>query len=426
MPDSTTRRRFLKTSALTLGLPTFIPAAALGRDGHVAPSNRIVVGGIGIGGRGRKVLNCFLNEKDVQFVAVADVQEERREAARQMVMDAYKNDACTTHRDMFELTERDDIDALLICTGDRWHALASIFAAKSGKDVYCEKPCSTTIEESNELADAFERYQRIFQGGTQRRNVQNFQYAGQLARSGQLGKIQTVHASILRLESNQTWLPAEPEPDPAKIDWDRWLGPAPWRPFNKRYLRGRWRGHDDFHCGYKLPDWGSHTIDLCQWAANVDDTVPIEYEPVGDTIEASYANGIKLVMRLAGFKGEGDWKVPGTCPIRYEGADGWVEAADSGKLAASSPSLLDDFSGQSLAGTDAARHVRDFLDCVKSRRQPSASAPITRNGHIAAHAAAIAWRLDRKVTFDPKTSTFLDDDQANRLIRRARRAPWHP
>lgn len=425
MPIPSTRRNFLKTTALGLGVPTFIPASALGRDGHIAPSNRIVLGAIGIGPRGRKVLGCFLKEKDVQFVAIADAQEARRETVRRMAMRAYDSDDCKKYSDMNEMLERDDIDATLICTGDRWHALASMRAAKAGKDIYCEKPCSMTIRETQELADTVNRYERVFQAGTQRRNVENFRFAVDLARSGKLGKIHTVHAGILPLREDRSWLDAEPEPDPKLIDWDAWLGPCPWRPYNKRYTEGRWRGYYDFNGGATLPEWGAHTIDLCQWAADADGTAPVEYEAIDDqTVHATYASGIKLVMRIAGFKDEGDWVVPGTCPVRFEGEDGWVEAADTGKMEANPKTLLADFPKDGLPGTDPTHHVREFLDCVKSRKKPATNVDVTRYGHIVSHAASIAWRLGRKVKFDPKTETFPDDPEANRMTSRARRAGW--
>jgi len=424
MSSESTRRSFLKTTALTLGVPTFIPASALGRDGHVAPSNRIVVGAIGIGPRGRKVLSCFLKEKDVQFVAIADAQENRRETVRRMAMRAYDTEDCVKYSDMNEMLERDDIDATLICTGDRWHALASMRAAKAGKDIYCEKPCSMTIRETQELADTVNRYGRVFQAGTQRRNVDNFRFSCDLARSGKLGNIQTVHAGILNLREDHSWLPEEPLPSIEEIDWDAWLGPAPWRPYNKKYTQGRWRGYYDFNGGATLPEWGAHTIDLCQWAAGADGTAPVDYEADGDTIHATYANGIKLVMRLAGFSGEGDWVVPGTCPVRFEGDEGWIEAADSGKISANPKALEKGLPEEGIPGIDPSKHVREFLDCVKSRKKPAANVDVTRYGHIVSHAASIAWRLGRKVRFDPTKETFIDDDEANRMASRAVRAGW--
>lgn len=420
-----TRRQFLKSTAVVFGMPTIVPASALGINGTVAPSNRIVVGGIGLGPRGQQVLRAFLKQPDVQFVMIADVQAARREVVRVMVNRHYQNQGCTETREMFDVLGRADIDAVLIATGDRWHALASILAAKAGKDIYCEKPCSMTIRESQELADAINRYGRVFQAGTQRRNVENFQVAAELARSGRLGRIHTVHAGILTLHESHAWLPAEEEPSPDVVDWDRWLGPAPWRPYNKDYVRGHWRGYYDFHGGATLPEWGSHTIDLCQWAAQADDTTPVEFSSEGQTLYGRYRNGTRLVMRLAGFKGEGDWVVPGTCPVRFEGDEGWVEAADTGKIAVSSPHLLASGLPPETAGTDPTQHVRDFLNCVKSRAKPAANADVTRTGHIVSHAASIGWRLGRTVNFDPDTETFVNDPEANRMCSRARRAPWH-
>jgi predicted dehydrogenase len=342
-----------------------------------------------------------------------------------MVNRQYNNQDCVKTRDMFEVFARKDIDAVVIATGDRWHAVASMLAAKAGKDIYCEKPCSMTVRESQELADTVNRYGRVFQAGTQRRNVDNFKFAASLARGGKLGRIHTVHAGILALEESHKWLPAEPEPGIEAVDWDRWLGPAPWRPFNKEYVNGRWRGYFDFHGGAALPEWGAHTVDLCQWGASADDTVPVEYEAEGQTIHARYPNGVKLVMRRAGFKGEGSWVAPGTCPIRFEGDEGWVEAADTGKVAVSNPRLLEGGAPAEMAGTDPSKHVRDFLDCIKTRAKPAANADVTRRGHIVSHVAAIGWRLGRKVRFDPVKEVFLDDVEANRMCSRARRAPWH-
>ena len=413
MSIKTTRRNFIKAAALTLGMPTIIPASALGKNGTVAPSNRIVMGGIGIGPRGRKVLACFLKQPDVQFVAIADAQAAQRETVRRIVNRDYGNEDCYKCRDMFEILEWDDIDVVQITTGDRWHALGTMLASKAGKDIYCEKPCSMTVKESQELADTVNRYGRVFQAGTQRRNVDNFQFAAHLARSGKLGEIHTVHAGILKLVPNVEWLAEEPLPDPNEVDWD------------KKYVQGRWRGHYDFHGGAGLPEWGSHTIDLCQWAADADGTMPVEYEYEGDSIIGRYKDGKRLVLRLSGFKGEGDWSVAGTCPVRFEGDEGWVEAGDDKSIVTSSENLLEGQPTESLSGTDPIKHVREFLDCVKTRKQPAANADNTRFGHIACHVAAIGWQLGRKVRFDPKTETFIDDEEANRMCSRSRRDPWH-
>ncbi len=388
----------------------------------MAPSDRIRLGGIGIRNRGSKVLGAMLQQSDVQFVAIADVRADRRAAVKKMADDANGDDKCATYTDMQELLDRDDIDAVVIATGDRWHAPAAMLAAQAGKDVYCEKPCGITIELCQKLADTIDRQGRIFQAGTQRRNQNHFAHACQLAQSGGLGKLETVHASIYELMSRHDWLPAQAEPDKNVIDWDRWLGPAPWRPFNQAYVDGRWRGHHDFDSGAKLLDWGAHTLDLCQWACDADGTMPIEWEPKDvpddNVIEGRYENGIKVVLRKTG------WLGLGTCPIRLEGSTGWIETGDSGRISVSSDDLRRDLPTPSDAGTIPWKHVRDFFDCVKTRAQPRANAHVMRSSHIACHAAAIAWLLGRKVRLDPKTESFIDDDQANRMTSRAMRAPY--
>lgn len=404
-------------------MPTIIPASALGKNGSVAPSNRIVLGGIGIGPRGREVLGAFLKQPDVQFVAVADVQKTRREIVRKMADRHHGNEDCKGYADMAEVLGRDDIDAVLIATGDRWHAPASILAAQAGKDVYSEKPCAMTIQECQDLDEAMLRHERVFQAGTQRRSVENFRVAVDLARSGKLGKLQTLHAGILTPMNNLPPLPGEPEPDPEEINWDAWVGPAPLRPFNKRYVEGRWRNHEGLAAGFNILEWGSHTADLCQWAADADGTTPVEYEAEGGTIRATYANGIKLVMRLSGFGKEGDWLGLGTCPIRFEGDEGWVEAGDHGKIATSSPALLSSQPAE-MAGTNPLHHVRNFLDCVKTRAKPVCDSTVARYGHVACHAAAISWKLGRKLRFDPAAAAFIDDAEADAMRSSARRAPY--
>ncbi len=241
--------------------------------------------------------------------------------------------------------------------------MASIYAAKAGKDIYCEKPCSMTIAESQALADTMRRYGRIYQAGTQRRSIANFIFAADLcpqrqARQAHRGARQ--HAAPGHAAT--TGCPAEPEPAKDEVDWDLWLGPCPWRPYNQQYVDGGWRGFFDFHGGGIL-EWGAHTVDLCQWAG-ADDTGPVLYEPQPAGCIATYANGVKLVMRDTG------WMGLGTCSVRYEGEDGWVETGDSGRVEFSSgiraeQGVFDE------AGTSAVSHVRNFLECVKTRARPT-------------------------------------------------------
>jgi len=416
------RRSFLKQSLAAGGvlmLPQIVPGRVLGLNGGVAPSERIVMGGIGIGKRGGSDLEVLLFEPDVQFVAVAEVRAERRREVKAMVDQKNENKDCAMYRDFRELLARQDVDAMLIAIGDRWHTMAAILAAKAGKDMYCEKPCSTNIADSLALADTMRRYGRVYQAGTQRRNVSNFVFAVELARSGKLGKLRTVHANTQAPGTKLDWLPAEAQPDREICDWDLWLGPCPWRPYNSKYVAGGngWRNHFDFHGGGIL-EWGSHTVDLCQWAADADKTVPIEYDPTDQGCIARYANGVKLVMRDTG------WLGLGTCCVRFEGDEGWVETGDSGEIRLFPESLRGERTAQNPVGTHPAGHLREFLDAVKPRALPSANADVACQSHIACHAAHVAWQLGRKLTYDPVKNEFIRNEEANRMRARAKRQPW--
>ncbi|MBN1853314.1 MAG: Gfo/Idh/MocA family oxidoreductase [Pirellulales bacterium] len=414
------RRRFLKSMAKAsaiFALPHIIPGSALGRSNTVAPSERIVLGGLGLGGRGTGDLSDFLRNPDVQFVAICDVRKERRLAIKKMADQLSGNQDCAMYRDMHEILGRTDIDAMLIATGDRWHTMASITAARAGKDVYCEKPCSMTIAESRALADTFRKYDRIYQAGTQRRSIGNFIFATGLVAAGKLGKLHTVHANTLPPATSHQWLPGEPEPAKDDVDWDMWLGPCPWRPYNSQYIRGGWRGFFDFHGGGIL-EWGAHTVDLCQWAAQKDHTTPVEFVPEGSGVHATYADGLKLVMRDEG------WMGLGTCSVRYEGDEGWIETGDSGNFAIHPESLRTEQTVFRQAGTDPSTHIRNFLNCIKTRQPANSNADVAARSHVVSHAAYIAWQLGRTLKFNPLTEAFIDDDEANRMRSRALRAPW--
>jgi predicted dehydrogenase len=412
-----------------LALPTIVRSTVLGKDGAAAPSETITLGVIGIGPRAIYDLQGMLGFADVRCVAIADVQASRREPGKRLVDAHYGNTDCKLYRDFRELLDRADIDAVLIATGDRWHATASMMAAEAGKDVYSEKPCGLTIAYCQELADTMERTGRVFQAGTQRRSVPNFQQAVGLAHSGKLGKIHTLVASVYAPEVNKPWLPGEPTPPRDVVDWNLWLGPAPWRPYNSQYVAGRWRGYYDFDSGAKLLDWGAHTVDLCQWANQADGTMPIEYEPATKNVTAYYADGVKLVLDFleTPFGERPGWiQHLGSCPVRFVGDEGWVEVGDSGGIEVHPASL-----GKELpqlptktAGLDVTAHSRNFFDCIKSRGTTAANPKVMRHSHIACHAAALSWILGRKLKLDPEKEMFIGDDEANSLRSRPARDPW--
>ncbi len=424
------RRTFLRKSILSsaaISIPWIIPANALGRrSGQIAPSEKITLGIIGIGPRCRKVVKNMMTHSDVQIVAIADVQESRRQAGKKIIDDHYGNKDCVLYRDFRDLLQRKDIDAVVVATGDRWHALASMMAAEAGKDVYSEKPCGITIGDCQQLAKTIERTGRVFQAGTQRRSITNFQRAAKLAHDGKLGKIHTLHASIYRPKFKTEWLPGQPTPDPKVVDWNMWLGPAPWRPYHSDYVHGRWRGHYDFDSGATLLDWGAHTVDLCQWANQSDDTMPLEYVPGKDNITATYANGVQLIMHFLDtpFGERPGWvQELSTCPVRFVGDEGWVEVGDSGGIVVSSKALEKEVADmpRDVSGLQVIAHSRDFFDCIRSRKTPAANAMVMRNSHIACHAAALAWMLNRKLMLDPQTDTFFNDYEANSLRSRPQR-----
>lgn len=399
-------------------MPQVVPGAVLGKDGAVPPSERIILGAIGIGNRGSYVLGCFLEEPDVRFVAIADVKKERRESVKRRADAKYGNTECSMYRDFRELLERQDIDAVLIATGPNWHSVAAMTSAEAGKDVYCEKPCTKNIVSSLALAETFRRTGRVFQAGTQRRSLPNFMFAADLALRGKLGKLHTLYAHPMGLSTvSSGWLPAETEPDKEVVDWDMYLGPAAWRPFNKKLLDGFNFEKGGGLTGGGCLEWGSHCVDLCQWANGSDNTAPVEYEPKNNQLHARYANGVKLILRNEG------WLPLGSCPVRYEGDKGWVETGDDAEIVASSPSLLVG-KGAKIAGYPANFHVRDFLDCVKTRGKTRADAEAACWAHITCHAANIALFLERKVQFDPATAMFINDEAANRLRNEALREPW--
>jgi predicted dehydrogenase len=427
-------RRDLIQRSLAAGtaaaVPWFVPAAARGADGKAAPSERITLGVIGIGPRATYDLGGILKQPDCQCLAVYDVQARRREAGKRLIDQHYGNQDCVVGRDFRELLARGDVDAVLIATGDRWHAPASMLAAKAGKDVYSEKPCGLTIGLCQALDDVVRKTGRVFQAGTQRRSVANFQAAVRLAHSGKLGKLHTLYASVYTPSIETSWLPGEPTPPRDVVDWDLWLGPAPWRPYNHHYVEGGWRGYWDFDSGARLLDWGAHTIDLCQWANQADDTGPGEYEASGKTITARYANGVKLVIDClqTPFGQRPGWiQSLGTCPVRFVGDEGWVETGDSGGIEVHPQSLRQELKGvmgKRHLGLDVSSHARNFFDCVKSRKKPAANSQVMRRSHTACHAAALAWILNRKLVFDPVKEEFVGDDEANGLRARAARAPW--
>ena len=432
-PLACTRRQFLQRTALVggaLAAPCIIPASALGLNGAVPPSERIVLGGLGVGNRGTGDLKWMLPEKDVQFVAICDAKQSQRESVKRIVDDKYGNKDCAMYHDMREfLATRTDIDALLIATGDRWHATAAVLAMRAGKDVYSEKPSSMTIAEGQAVVATARRYGRVYQTGTQRLSEDNFTFANELLRTGRLGRVHTVRAHIAPWDAAEMkfdWLPAEPEPPKDEVDWDQWLGPCPWRPYNSAYIKGGWRGYYDFPTSC-IGEWGAHTFAQCQVAIGAANTSAIHYgyvnNPTGDGLVTVFPNGVKMILS----RGDQWWH--GSCGVRYEGTEGWVATADGySKPELSSPAWLADFPKlvkDYMARTERPMsHVRNYFDCIKSRRLTVANPEVMHRSMSTVHAANICMWLKRDLKYDPVKEEFVNDTEANRLRSRAMRAPW--
>ncbi len=430
-----TRRRFLKSAAAAggaLAVPLIIPASALGRGGVAAPSERILMGVIGVGGRGSSDVGWILGESDVQFLAVCDVSKTRREAVKQVIDRKYDNKDCALYRDMRELlAEQKDVDAVLIATGDRWHALASILAMRAGKDVYCEKPSCLTIAQGQEVVATARRLNRVYQTGAQRLSEPNHIFAIEMARSGRLGKIHTVYADIRwRGGMRHDWLPAQPEPPKEVMDWEVWLGPAPWRPYNSGYMNSGWYNFYAFATDVAM--WGAHAV--AQALAGIEmsevSTIELEFGGPDSTMMTRLSNGVKLVL----FREPGDvWKPckywHGACGERFDGPEGWAAAADGyAKPDVSSPAMLDDYKtivSQYLSRAQRPpNHVRDFLDCVRTRRPTVANPEVMLRSMSICLAADICEQLQRNVKLDLIKYEFVGDPEANRLKSRTMREPW--
>lgn len=431
-----TRRQFLARGLLAAGaaaVPCLVPARVLGRNGAVPPSERIVMGGIGLGGRGSYDLGVMLSMPDVQWVAVCDVVKARRLAAKNMVDTKLGHADCAAYRDFREmLAERTDLDAVLIATGDRWHALASVLAMRAGKDVYCEKPACLTMAQGQLVVDTARRYARVYQTGAQRLSEPHHVYAIELAKAGRLGPIHTAYADIRwRDGALHDWLPTEPEPPKEEVDWDLWLGPSPWRPYNRGYVNGGgWYHYYDFATDVAM--WGAHTV--AQALAGIDmtkvSTIAFEFAGPDATMVTRLSNGVKLVLyRVSGSVWERCEYWHGACGERFDGPEGWAAAADGyAETDVSSPALLKDY--RKVLADYTARtqrplnHVRDFLDCVRSRRLPVANQDVMLRSMNICLAADICGQLRRNVTFDLAKAEFVGDAEANRLRFRAQRAPF--
>ena len=408
---SITRRRFLERAGLAaMAAPLVVKASALGADGGAPPSERINMAALGLGGRGRGVFGGMTSRSDAQAVAVCDVHKSRLDWGRDQGLAVYSD-----FRDLFA---RDDVDAVVITTPCQWRAIHAIAAAKAGIDVYCEKPMSLGIGDGRAMVDAVRRYGRVFQHGTQQRSQSEFRFACEMVRSGRIGELDFIEVNVGG-PAGDCYLPAQPVPE--GLDWDLWLGPAPWRPFNSRIYRG-WEGWRDYSGG-GMTGWGSHHFDIAQWGLAADHTGPVEIiPPDGKDVKLltyKYANGVNVYH--TGRMGE--WAVV------FHGSEGRI-AVNRGKLQTwpesimQKPTAADEVHLYRSPGEATSGHGADFLRSVRTRQKPAADVEIGHRTMSVAHLGNIAYLLRRPLKWDPALEQFLGDPQANRLLDRPRRGPW--
>jgi myo-inositol 2-dehydrogenase / D-chiro-inositol 1-dehydrogenase len=418
----TSRRHFLRASAIGVTLPYIIPASVLGAD---APSNRITIGFIGTGDHGTTWnLSRYLELREAKVLMVCDVDGARMRRAKAMVDAAYDNEDCATTRDFREVLNRKDVDAVMISTPDHWHTLISVMAARAGKDVQCEKP-TLTIDEGKILIETIRKYNRVFQTSTEDRAVKEYHRIAELVRNGRIGKLQKIEV-ILPQQPNFPGDPT-PQPIPAELDWEMWLGPAPYAAYTKDRVHFNFRWIWDYSGGI-ICDWGAHLFDTAQWANNTERSGPVEVDGKGTHWEGGLFNTVKdydITYRYA--NGVVMTCKPGNPSIKFIGTEGWVgNEGWRGKVQASSDKILNSVIGpdeiQLYTNPEGEHH--DFLKCVKSRKDPYFPVDIGHRVSTVCHLANISIRLGRKLKWDPVAEKFENDDQANAMRSRPMRSPW--
>lgn len=438
-PHTLTRRefgRFSLAGAVATAFPTIIPSSALGLAGATAPSNRVVVGCIGVGDRGGYLLETMLQQKGAQVVAVCDVKKDRREKALAMVNDYYGNRDCAAFLEHEHITGREDIDACVIASCDHWHALHSLAATKAGKGVYCEKPLSVSMEQNRALCAAVRNHKTVFQFGTQQRSDAKFLQACELVRNKRIGDLKTINV----------WSPAsssggslEQVPAPANLDYERWLGPAPFTPYTKdRDSNAWWWFIEDYALGF-IAGWGIHPLDIALWGAGPLMHAPVMVEGTGVFPEAGLCNTAtswKISLRYAtgleiNYRSE---PAPKAWTERYgltdshgtafEGTEGWV-AVNRNDITASKPGLAKDkIKDDEIRLYKSRHHMKDFVESVREGKDPISPIEEAVNGDALCHISDISIRLKRPLQYDTVAEHFIKDDEANARLTRPIRAPW--
>jgi predicted dehydrogenase len=427
------RRRFLVATLSAFAGPQIIPGSALGKDNTVAPSERIAVGCIGLGNRGPTLMRAYLGQSDARVVAVCDVNGKQREQGKRIVDQHYGDNGCAAHNDFRELCGRPDIDAVSIASPDHWHVLHSLEAVRNGKDIYTEKALGLSLAQDKALRAACHRYGTVFQWGTQQRSSENFRFGCELVRNGRIGKLESIVVGV----PHDFPFPNQPiQPVPKDLDYDLWLGPAPWAPYTYHRCRP-WTKQESYSIWYHISDyclggiggyWGIHHLDIAQWGHGTDHTGPVEVEgtatfpkdglancAVGWNIQHTYADGVKMTYTDNEQNNQG---------VAFHGTEGWVFVR-RGQIDAHPKSLLDSKIGpDEIHLPKTPGHQREFLDCIKSRKQTVSNIDVAVRSDTISQLTDICTRLRRKIRWDPATEQIIGDADASRMLSRAMRSPW--
>ena len=435
------RRDFLKCLAggVVAGFPTIVPSRALGRDGYVAPSEKLVLGAIGVGRQGSGDMRGFLSQPDVRVAAICDVQQAARERGATAVNTRYGDTSCAQYNDYRELLARSDIDVVMIATGERWHPLIACAAARSSKHMYCEKPLGLSIAAARAVREAVNENGVAFQFGTQQRSSFYYRHAVELARNGRIGELKTIMVGSVRGPSDTLYGTIK-EPPPG-FDYDMWLGPAPWAPYSDmRVSVAAWLFISDYGLGCLDGAWGIHDIDIAQWVANADDTGPIEVEgtatfytdirdvPHEYTVEHKYASGVRLIhmdMVTARKRAPEFNAMPSTGATVIFGTEGWIFVSRDG-IVTNPASLAGEKIGPSQSQViRSSDHRRNLLEAIRSGQKTICPIEVAVRDQSVIQQEYIALSLGRKLRWDPIGEQFVDDAEANRWLSRPMRSPWH-
>lgn len=444
-PRLSSRRAFLKTGATgaaLLGAPLVVPARFLGKE---APSEKLTMGFIGTGNNGCNWMGRFMRDERVRVTAVCDVNREGpgywggstrgREHARRMVDQHYRAKGCLATEDFREILGREDIDGIYIGTPDHWHAIIAVEAAKAKKDVYGQKPLSLTVAEGRAMSDAVRRHRIVWQTGSQQRSDRNFRKACEIVLNGGIGKLQTVRCGLPggTPDYGKTAHLTETQPVPEGFNFDFWLGPAPEAEYCPARVGVNFRWVLDYSGG-QITDWGGHHPDIAQWGMGRQFSGPVAIKnargkfakgPIYNTAteyeyECHYDDGVTLIITSHGIQ-VGDHRRGG---VIFEGTDGWVWA-DRGRFEASSEKIAKaEFGEKAVRLYHSDNHVKNFIDCVFSRKTTVAPVEAAHRSITLAHLGNIALQTGRDLRWDPKTEQILDDPGASALLSREYRKPW--